>query len=80
MILGGVIEVLFGIDAEGRSLESVARPLTAVSEQGNMDASRGKRLPLHSPTYRYRSMDSAAINSRPPGKEKPFEQSEKQDK
>jgi MFS family permease len=37
MILGGIIEVLFGINAEGRSLESVARPLTAVSEQGNLD-------------------------------------------
>jgi MFS family permease len=34
MILGGVIEVLFGINAEGRTLESVAQPLTAVSDEG----------------------------------------------
>lgn len=34
MILGGIIEVLFGIKAERQSLESVAQPLTAVSEKG----------------------------------------------
>lgn len=33
MILGGIIEVLFGVQAERRSLESVAQPLTAVSEE-----------------------------------------------
>lgn len=33
MIIGGVAEVIFGIDAEGRSLESIARPLT-VAEEG----------------------------------------------
>lgn len=32
MILGGLIELIFGINAERKSLESVARPLTAVSE------------------------------------------------
>jgi MFS family permease len=31
MILGGVVEVLFGVNAEGQSLESVAKPLSAVS-------------------------------------------------
>ena len=30
MIVGGVIEIVFGIDAERRGLESIARPLTAV--------------------------------------------------
>jgi MFS family permease len=30
MIAGGLVEVFLGIDAEGKSLESVARPLTAV--------------------------------------------------
>lgn len=30
MIMGGVIEILFGVNAEGKSLENVARPLTAV--------------------------------------------------
>jgi hypothetical protein len=29
MILGGVVELLIGIDAEGKSLEDVTRPLTA---------------------------------------------------
>ena len=32
MILGGVVEILFGINAEGQSLESVAEPLSAVSD------------------------------------------------
>jgi len=31
MILGGLVEVFFGINAEGQSLETVARPLTEVS-------------------------------------------------
>jgi hypothetical protein len=29
MIFGGIIEILFGINAEGKSLESVTKPLTA---------------------------------------------------
>jgi hypothetical protein len=29
MILGGVAELIFGVKAEGQSLESIARPLTA---------------------------------------------------
>jgi hypothetical protein len=31
MIVGGIVEVLIGIDAEGKSLESVTKPLTAVA-------------------------------------------------
>ncbi len=31
MILGGLVEILFGIVAERKSLESVARPLSLVS-------------------------------------------------
>ena len=31
MILGGLVEVFFGVNAEGQSLESVAQPLSAVS-------------------------------------------------
>jgi MFS family permease len=31
MITGGLVEIAFGVDAEGKSLESVARPLTEVS-------------------------------------------------
>jgi MFS family permease len=32
MILGGVVEVVFGINAEGKSLEDVTKPLTATEE------------------------------------------------
>ncbi len=32
MILGGVVELLIGINAEGRSLEAVTKPLTAAPE------------------------------------------------
>jgi MFS family permease len=33
MILGGLVEVFFGVKAEGQSLESVALPLSAISEE-----------------------------------------------
>jgi MFS family permease len=32
MMFGGVIEILFGINAEGKSLEDVTKPLTATAE------------------------------------------------
>jgi MFS family permease len=32
MILGGVVEIVFGINAEGKSLEDVTKPLTATEE------------------------------------------------
>jgi MFS family permease len=34
MALGGIAELLFGVRAEGRSLEGIARPLTAVETDG----------------------------------------------
>jgi MFS family permease len=34
MIIGGLVEVFLGIDAEGKPLEQVARPLTEVSSKG----------------------------------------------
>src|SRR4051794_10549252 len=34
MALGGIAELLFGVRAEGRSLEGIARPLTAVEADG----------------------------------------------
>ncbi|HET8842380.1 MAG TPA: hypothetical protein VFN35_12995 [Ktedonobacteraceae bacterium] len=37
MILGGIVELLFGIKAEMRSLESVAQPLTVVLEGGEQE-------------------------------------------
>jgi MFS family permease len=33
MVAGGIVEIVLGINAERKSLESVARPLTAVSPQ-----------------------------------------------
>ena len=30
MVFGGVVEIFFGINAEGKSLEDVTQPLTAV--------------------------------------------------
>jgi MFS family permease len=35
MILGGIAELLFGVKAERRSLESLARPLTATATRGS---------------------------------------------
>jgi MFS family permease len=35
MILGGVAELLFGLKAEGQSLESIARPLTAAEDSAD---------------------------------------------
>lgn len=32
MILGGVVEIVFGINAEGKSLEEVTKPLTATDQ------------------------------------------------
>jgi MFS family permease len=40
MALGGVAELLFGVRAEGRSLESVARPLTAAEVDSGAGPSR----------------------------------------
>jgi hypothetical protein len=30
MAIGGIVEILLGVPAEGKSLESIARPLNAV--------------------------------------------------
>jgi hypothetical protein len=30
MVVGGIIAIFLGVKAEGRSLESIAKPLTAV--------------------------------------------------
>ena len=32
MVFGGIIELIFGIKAEGKSLEDVTKPLTATDE------------------------------------------------
>ena len=33
MIIGGLVEIAFGIDAEGKPLEEIAAPLTEVGSQ-----------------------------------------------
>jgi MFS family permease len=35
MIFGGIIEIIFGINAEGKSLETVTKPLTSTGEPGS---------------------------------------------
>ena len=32
MFIGGLIEIAFGVNAEGKSLETIAKPLTAVDK------------------------------------------------
>jgi MFS family permease len=43
MILGGIIEIAFGVKAERRRLERIARPLTAVSTATRTTAARAGR-------------------------------------
>ena len=43
MIIGGVVEAFLGVRAEGKSLESIAQPLTAA------DAERDDRGRRHMP-------------------------------
>jgi hypothetical protein len=45
MIMGAVIEVIFGVAAEGRSLEELARPLSLVRKAAGAVA-RPRRSPL----------------------------------
>jgi MFS family permease len=47
MIIGGIVEIFLGIRAEGQSLESLARPLTA--EDADADAGSGKGGPRTAP-------------------------------
>jgi len=44
MMLGGIVEILFGINAEGKSLEDVTKPLTATD-----GPSAPESLPVTSP-------------------------------
>ncbi len=45
MILGGLAELLFGVRAEGKSLESIAVPLTVADERGRRNAGKGEPSP-----------------------------------
>jgi hypothetical protein len=45
MIIGGLVEIVLGIAAEGKSLEEIARPLSAVRMAAAKSASDlGRRL------------------------------------
>ncbi len=37
MVLGGIVEILFGINAEGKSLEDITKPLTSTSDDSPPD-------------------------------------------
>jgi hypothetical protein len=41
MVIGGVVELLIGINAEGKSLESVTRPLTSTEQAPEVPAVAG---------------------------------------
>ena len=41
MILGGIVEIVLGINAEGKSLEDITKPITSTEE----DAPEGGPLP-----------------------------------
>ena len=38
MIAGGIIEIVFGINAEGKSLEDITKPLTATEQPAAVTA------------------------------------------
>ena len=38
MMLGGVVEILFGIYAEGKSLEDITKPLTSAEAEPTVNA------------------------------------------
>jgi hypothetical protein len=38
MVLGGIVELLIGIKAEGKSLETVTKPLTSTSPETGLPA------------------------------------------
>ncbi|HEX2893949.1 MAG TPA: hypothetical protein VHO29_08100, partial [Marmoricola sp.] len=44
MVGGGIVEALLGVHAEGRSLESIAQPLTAEDDSG-------QDVPAGAPAY-----------------------------
>ena len=45
MIIGGLVEVVLGVDAKGKSLEDIAAPLSAVQMAAAESASdSGRRL------------------------------------
>jgi MFS family permease len=52
MMIGGIVEIVFGVAAEGQSLEDIASPLSAVgksSKAGSSGPGRGSTTPLAQP-------------------------------
>jgi hypothetical protein len=41
MILGGVVEIVLGINADGKSLEDITKPLTSASAAARQPANAG---------------------------------------
>jgi MFS family permease len=77
MALGGVAELLFGVRAEGRSLEGIARPLTAVEAEGGAapagpgeepkPAERDRAQRIHDRKARRQRRDRAGLHRFRPG-------------
>ncbi len=70
MLIGGVIEIIFGVKAEGQTLENIAKPLTAEDTPASNTRGRASRAgdriaaPRARPSVRLRLRPSRA---RPPG-------------
>jgi len=46
MVIGGIAEIFFGVDAEGKSLESITAPLTAAKKRiGGAEVDSGQEPP-----------------------------------
>jgi MFS family permease len=43
MIAGGIVALIWGVAAEGKSLEAIAKPLSAVHARGRLAAQPGRR-------------------------------------
>ena len=43
MIAGGIVALIWGVAAEGKSLEAIAKPLSAVQAKGRLAAQPGRR-------------------------------------
>ena len=61
MILGGLSEVLFGVKAEGLSLESIAQPLSAVSVEHPLSPHAGQPSAMVAPP-----LHAVSVEQHPP--------------
>src|SRR4051794_32177569 len=65
MALGGVAELLFGVRAEGRSLEAIAEPLTAAKTKAKTKINRLRPGPGHGETFYSPGMVGTCSHSTP---------------